>query len=75
MRDITLQVRESEYLLFLQFLRTLQYVKVKETDPMNAKPANQLEHLLHWLQGQERPLFRHIADPAEWQKQQRDEWT
>ncbi|MCY7327097.1 MAG: hypothetical protein LH618_00955 [Saprospiraceae bacterium] len=74
MKDIILEVRESEYSLFLQFLRTLQYVKVKEAEPMT-KPTNQLEHLLQWLQQQEKPLFPHIADPLEWQKQQRDEWS
>lgn len=75
MRDITLQVRESEYLLFLQFLRTLQYVKVKEVEPANTEPSSQLHRLQQLLQQQTKPLFQNIADPIVWQKQQRDEWA
>lgn len=75
MRDITLQVRDSEYALFLQFLRSLEYVKIKAISTESTPPDSQLAQLRRVLQQQPKPLFQNIADPLAWQKQQRDEWT
>jgi hypothetical protein len=37
--------------------------------------TNQLALMKQVLQEQTKPLFQQIADPATWQKQQRDEWS
>ena len=75
MKNITLQIRDTEYGLLLQLLRNLQYVKIKvvSTEPVPAD--SQLLQLRQVLQQQSKQLFQNIADPVAWQKQQRDEWS
>ena len=84
MQQLVLNIEESRYALLLQFLNTLDYVKVVQTSsnnpsaPSSQKPSpsgSQLAHLREVLQKQAKPLFQGIADPLVWQKQQRDEWS
>jgi hypothetical protein len=84
MQQIVLNIEESRYALLLQFLSTLDYVKVVQTSSntpsalLAQKPLpteSQLTHLLEILRKQSKPLFQDISDPLLWQKQQRDEWS
>ena len=84
MQQLVLNIEESRYTLLLQFLTTLDYVKVVHTSYNNPsallaqKPSSsdsQLAHLREVLQKQTKPLFQGITDPLVWQKQQRDEWA
>jgi hypothetical protein len=84
MQQLVLNIEESRYALLLQFLNTLDYVKVVQTSSNNPsalaaqKPSSsdsQLAHLREVLQKQPKPLFQGITDPLAWQKQQRDEWS
>jgi hypothetical protein len=84
MQQLVLNIEESRYTLLLQFLKTLDYVKVMQTPTDNppkisskyaSQPGNQLAHLQEVLQKQAKPLFQGITDPLVWQKQQRDEWS
>ncbi|MBI5917086.1 MAG: hypothetical protein HY842_17070 [Bacteroidetes bacterium] len=57
-------------------MKTVQ--KTPETSTTEQAPspaANQLALLKQMLQQQTKPPFQPIADPAAWQKQQRDEWS
>jgi hypothetical protein len=81
MQQLVLDIEESRYTLLLQFLRTLDYVKIVETNqaavPFSSsdiKPGNQLDLLQHVLKQQTKPLFTAIKDPVSLQKQQRDGW-
>lgn len=82
MQQLILNIEESRYEVLLQFLNTLEYVKVVRVSPPHAQtseavsnylPANQLMQLQKALQQQSKPLFQQISDPVDWQKQQRDE--
>jgi len=84
MQQLVLNIEESRYALLLQFLNTLDYVKVVQTSSNNpptltarktSNSGNQLAQLREVLQKQARPLFQGITDPLVWQKQQRDEWS
>lgn len=84
MQQLVLNIEESRYALLLQFLNTLDYVKVVQTSSNNSliltarktsNSGNQLAQLQEVLQKQARPLFQGITDPLVWQKQQRDEWS
>ncbi len=80
MQQLVLDIEESRYTLLLQFLKTLDYVKVMPSPDMSAakhpvQPHNQLDLLQQVLQRQSKPLFQNITDPVVWQKQQRDEWS
>jgi hypothetical protein len=84
MQQLVLNIEESRYALLLQFLNTLDYVKVVQTSSNNPstlssqKPSlsdSQLAHLREVLQKQSKPLFQGITDPLAWQKEQRDEWS
>jgi hypothetical protein len=84
MQQLVLNIEESRYTLLVQFLKTLDYVKVVQAPTDNppkissknaSQPGNQLAHLREVLQKQTRPLFQDITDPLAWQKQQRDEWS
>lgn len=84
MQQLILNIEESRYEVLLQFLNTLEYVKVVRVSPPYAQtseaasnylPANQLMQLQKALQQQSKPLFQQISDPVDWQKQQRDEWS
>jgi len=76
--------RRKSISLLLQFLKTLDYVKVVQPPSNNvsklsekkALPAvDQLSLLQQVLQKQSKSLFKNIADPVVWQQQQRDEWA
>jgi hypothetical protein len=82
MQQLVLDIEESRYTLLLQFLRTLDYVKIVETNQAvvsllssDNKPENQIDALHRVLKQQTKPLFPAIKDPVSWQKQQRDEWS
>lgn len=88
MQQIIIHIDEKRYGLLLQFLMTLDYVKIvqsasaseagaeeKESPPKEVRISNQLELLNQRLQGQTRPLFHTISDPIAWQNQVRDEWS
>ncbi len=83
MQQLIINIEESRYQVLLKFLSTLDYVRIVK--PVQKTPiaypneqapaANQLALLKQVLQQQTNPLFQQIADPAAWQKQQRDEWS
>lgn len=85
MQQLILNIEESRYQVLLKFLSTLEYVRIVK--PTTATPGastleqaplpatNQLAMMKQVLQEQTKPLFQQIADPATWQKQQRDEWS
>ncbi|MDX2282168.1 MAG: hypothetical protein NW218_21445 [Saprospiraceae bacterium] len=82
MQQLVLDIEESRYTLLLQFLKTLDYVKIVETNQeevslssAEVKPENQLDALQRVLKQQKKPLFPAIKDPVSWQKQQRDAWS
>lgn len=84
MQQLVLNIEERRYALLLQFLKTLDYVKVVQapTDNLSkisstndVQQGNQLALLREVLQKQAKPLFQGISDPVIWQKQQRDEWS
>lgn len=84
MHQLVINIEESRYMLLLQFLKTLDYVKIVETSSnqmiaasqkMDEKPISQLDLLQQRLKQQSKPLFSNIEDPVSWQKQQRDEWS
>ncbi|MBK7937350.1 MAG: hypothetical protein IPJ82_09785 [Lewinellaceae bacterium] len=83
-----MNIEESRYAVLLQFLRTLDYVKIVQVAPNNktvhivtpaesssTQPGSQLALLQQVLQQQSKPLFQNISDPVAWQNQQRDEWS
>ena len=88
MQQLVLNIEESRYAVLLQFLKTLDYVKIvqvtsnnktaltgKPAESSSTQPGSQLALLQQVLQQQSKPLFQNISDPAAWQKQQRDEWS
>lgn len=82
MRQLILNIEENRYQLLLQFLKTLDYVKIIQAAPVQEgaskeeKPqANQLLLLKQQLEKISTPLFQNVNDPVAWQKQQRDEWS
>jgi hypothetical protein len=83
MQKLILNIEESRYGLILQFLKTLDYVKIEEEVPSpnlvrEEEPADsnsQLFLLQETLKKQTSPLFQDIIDPVEWQNQQRNEWS
>ena len=85
MQQLILNIEESRYQVLRKFLNTLDYVRIMEPSPQApntavneqgvSPAANQLMRLKQLLQQQSKPLFQQIADPAAWQKKQRDEWS
>jgi len=88
MQQLILNIDESRYAVLLQFLKTLDYVKIvqvtsnhrsllpEKTAGLAATPsASQLALLQQVLHQQTKPLFQNITDPVAWQKQQRGEWS
>ena len=84
MQKLVLDIEESRYTLLLQFLGTLDYVKIVQAVPnqsanisqkSGSNMGSQLELLQQALQQQSKPAFQNILDPLTWQKQQRDEWS
>ena len=75
---------DNRYMLLLQFLKTLDYVKIVQVNAVQPGSSatkvdinieNQLEKLQRALQQQTRQPYQDIEDPASWQKQQRNEWS
>lgn len=83
MQKLILNIEESRYGLILQFLKTLDYVKIEEEVPSpnlvreeeTVGSNSQLFLLQETLKKQTSPLFQDIIDPVEWQNQQRNEWS
>lgn len=87
MQRLVLNIDEQHYAVLLQFLKTLNYVKIVQAAPgqksarnvntiaSNDIPDSQLALLQQVLQKQSKTLFQNIPDPLAWQKQQRDEWS
>jgi hypothetical protein len=83
MQKLILNIEESRYGLILQFLKTLDYVKIEEEVPSPnlvreeemVGSNSQLFLLQETLKKQTSPLFQDIIDPVEWQNQQRNEWS
>ncbi|MDX2277946.1 MAG: hypothetical protein NW218_00095 [Saprospiraceae bacterium] len=84
MQQLILNIEENRYALLLQFLNTLDYVKVVQTSSSNpsvltsqnpSTSDSQLVQLRSVLEQQSKPLFQGITDPLNWQNQQRDEWS
>ncbi|MBK9013552.1 MAG: hypothetical protein IPM82_05415 [Saprospiraceae bacterium] len=85
MQQLILNIEESRYQVLLKFLSTLDYVRIVKpvqktpttsaTEQAPSSASNQLALLKQVLQQQTKPPFQQIADPAAWQKQQRDEWS
>ena len=83
MQKLILNIEENRYGLILQFLKTLDYVKIEEEVPspnlvreeVMASSDSQLFQLQETLKKQTFPLFQDIIDPVEWQNQQRNEWS
>lgn len=64
MKKISLEVREKEFPILLQFLSTLHYVRITEPLQVNPQPEeNQLQKLKDILQKQPTPLNKDISDP------------
>ena len=89
MQRLVLKIEESRFQLLLQFLKTLDYVKIiqpstegVQSNEPGAKSTekgegatSQLTLLQQQLQKQTSPLFQNIPDPVIWQNQQRNEWS
>ena len=65
MREITINIREDQYSLFLSFLRTLDYVQLKP-NPSSHKRTYDFSDLAGKLKWQ--------GDAVEMQRSLRDEW-
>ena len=74
MRQITLKIKESYYLLFIQFLRSLTYVEIEKSDASPVPTAEQqpderqkmIDYILTYQN--DKPSF---GDAAEWQRRER----
>ena len=73
MRQITLNIKESYYALFLQFLRSLTYVEIQTIESTTVPPIEQqpderqkmIDYILSYQN--DKPSF---GDAAEWQNQE-----
>ena len=76
MRQITLNVKESYYALFLQFLRSLTYVEIQKTESSTVQSVEQkpderqkmIDYILSYQN--DKPSF---GDAAEWQNLERSD--
>ena len=74
MKQITLKIKESYYLLFIQFLRSLTYVEIEKSDITTVQPTEQkpderqkmIDYILNYQN--DTPSF---GDAAEWQRRER----
>jgi hypothetical protein len=74
MRQITLKIKESYYLLFIQFLRSLTYVEIEKSDASPVQIPEQkpderqkmMDYILNYQN--DKPSF---GDAAEWQRRER----
>ena len=74
MRQITLKIKESYYLLFIQFLRSLTYVEIEKSDVSPVQIPEQkpderqkmMDYILNYQN--DNPSF---GDAAEWQRRER----
>ena len=70
MKQITLNIKESYYALFLQFLRSLTYVEIEKSDVLSVPTTEQMpderqkmiDYILNYQN--DTPSF---GDAAEWQ--------
>ena len=75
MHTITLQVKDSMYEHFLYLLKNLNPKEIKVVDEKLSKPNLSLKSELQELfNNSDITVFKDIADPVAWQKEQRDEW-
>jgi hypothetical protein len=74
MKQITLNIKESYYALFVQFLRSLTYVEIEKSDTLPLQPAEQDAHerqkMIDYILAyqNDKPSF---GDAAEWQRHER----
>ena len=76
MRQITLKIKESYYLLFIQFLRSLTYVEIEKSDVSPVQIPEQkpderqkmMDYILNYQN--DKPSF---GDAAEWQRRERSD--
>jgi hypothetical protein len=74
MKQITLNIKESYYALFVQFLRSLTYVEIEKSDALSVPPTEQtpderqkmIDYILNYQN--DTPSF---GDAAEWQRLER----
>jgi hypothetical protein len=74
MKQITLKIKESYYVLFIQFLRSLTYVEIEKSDTLPVQPLEQkpderqkmIDYILAYQN--DTPSF---GDAAEWQRHER----
>ena len=74
MRQITLKIKESYYLLFIQFLRSLTYVEIEKSDtspvPVSEQQPDERQKMIDYIltYQNDTPSF---GDAAEWQRRER----
>ena len=74
MKEITLKIKESYYVLFIQFLRSLTYVEIEKSDILPVQTPEQkpderqkmIDYILNYQN--DKPSF---GDAAEWQRRER----
>jgi hypothetical protein len=77
---LVLTIDEERYALLLQFLKTLDYVKItaanaEQRENLWQPGLSQLELLQQKIDSQTSILFSNIRNPVAWQKLQRDDWS
>lgn len=77
---MVLTIDEERYALLLQFLKTLDYVKItaanaEQREILWQPGLSQLELLQQKIDSQTSILFSNIRNPVAWQKLQRDDWS
>jgi hypothetical protein len=73
MVHLALEIEEREYSTFVSFLHTLKYVNVLDKSTVTTK-SNQVAEIKAVLDNLSIPLFSTIGDPAEWERELRNEW-
>ena len=78
MRQITLNIKESYYALFVQFLRSLTYVEIQKTEsttvPSVEQQPDERQKMIDYIMSyqNDNPSF---GDAAEWQSRERADRT
>lgn len=74
MKQITLNIKESYYALFVQFLRSLTYVEIEKSDALSVSATEQMpderQKMIDYILAyqNDNPSF---GDAAEWQRLER----
>lgn len=74
MKQITLNIKESNYALFVQFLRSLTYVEIEKSDavsiPLTEDMPDERQKMIDYILNYQNdtPSF---GDAAEWQRLER----